>query len=135
MSFWVPAEQFAQLAVVTEAGDVTNAGEQNSLPHDGYGCEAGQDQAILGWPLLQNRPDSSLDLLDLVVEQAELAEHPLLGVHDGVGVGGQAGTVGSGQLEVHQTSGQLSSVALADNDTVKVARVGGSDVVGSGERL
>jgi len=26
-------------------------------------------------------------------------------------------------------------MALADNDTVKVDRVGGSDVVGSGERL
>ena len=45
----------------------------------------------------------------------------------GVGVGGQAGTVGSGQLEVHQTRGQPSSMAMADNDTVKVARVGGSD--------
>ena len=53
----------------------------------------------------------------------------------GVGVGGQAGTVGSGQLEVHQTRGQPSSMAMADNDTVKVARVGGSDAVGSGERL
>lgn len=53
----------------------------------------------------------------------------------GVGVGGQAGTVCGGQLVVHQTSGQPWSMALADNDTVKVARVGGSDAVGSGERL
>ena len=46
--------------VVTEAGAGANAGEQNSLPHDAHGWEAGQDQAILGWPLLQNRPDLSL---------------------------------------------------------------------------
>lgn len=25
------------------------------MPHDGRGREAGQDHAVLGWPLLQNR--------------------------------------------------------------------------------
>src|SRR5690242_995278 len=74
VSFRVPPEQLAQLAVVAEAGDVADAGEQDRLPHDGHDGEAGEDDAILSGPLFQDRTDGGLDLLDLTVEEAELVE-------------------------------------------------------------
>src|SRR5260370_37464299 len=42
--FGIPTEQFAQLTVVTEAGDVGNRREQDRHPQRRHGWEAGQDR-------------------------------------------------------------------------------------------